>query len=268
MKTVTYKNYTVTRFKSGTIEATKDGHIVSPTKPLLRELAQELNVNIENVNGNLHITRQLGILVMRAIEKQLNLSLPSDEGIGITKPIDNKPYSKELENKTPHTSFVDKTKQTINKIQKPSISKIEDLIEDYFYKNKYGIFYLDKGERIEKVLIENTVPNEYGVYIIYSIKNDQEELIYIGKAGTMATNGDFKRQGIKNRLKAVATNNMQRGKYFQQEVIEKYGFDKLKFIWIVTFDDARKELPAYSEARLMQLYYDTYNKLPMLNKSF
>jgi 5-methylcytosine-specific restriction protein B len=69
MKTVAYKNYTVTRFKSGTIEATKDGHIVSPTKPLLRELAQELNVNIENVNGNLHITRQLGVLVMRAIEK-------------------------------------------------------------------------------------------------------------------------------------------------------------------------------------------------------
>jgi len=63
MKTVTYKNYTVTRFTSGTIEATKDGHIVSPTKSLLRELSQELNVNIENTNGNLHITRQLGVLV-------------------------------------------------------------------------------------------------------------------------------------------------------------------------------------------------------------
>ena len=68
MKTVIYKNYIVSKFKSGTIEATKDGHIASPTKPLLRELAQELNVNIENVNGNLHITRQLGVLVMRAIE--------------------------------------------------------------------------------------------------------------------------------------------------------------------------------------------------------
>ncbi len=80
MKTVKYKNYTVTRFSSGTIEATKDGHIASPTKPLLRELAQELGVDIENVNGNLHITRQLGVLVMRAIEeKQLNKKIMQEK---------------------------------------------------------------------------------------------------------------------------------------------------------------------------------------------
>ncbi len=70
MKTVKYKNYTITRFESGTIQATKNGIIVSPTKPLLRELARELDINIENSNGNLHITRQLGVLVMRAIEKK------------------------------------------------------------------------------------------------------------------------------------------------------------------------------------------------------
>lgn len=68
MKMVKYKNYTVTKFKSGTIEATKDGQIVSPTKPLLRELAKELDVNIENKNGNLCTTRGLGVLIMRAIE--------------------------------------------------------------------------------------------------------------------------------------------------------------------------------------------------------
>ena len=70
MKTVSYKNYTVTRLDSGTIEATLNGEIISPTKPLLRDLARELNINIENKNGNLHITRHLGILVMRAIEEQ------------------------------------------------------------------------------------------------------------------------------------------------------------------------------------------------------
>ncbi len=70
MKTITYKNYTVTRFDSGTIQATKNGIIASPTKPLLRELAKELNVSIENVNGNLHITRQLGVLIMRAMEEK------------------------------------------------------------------------------------------------------------------------------------------------------------------------------------------------------
>ena len=70
MKIINYKNYTVTRYSSGTIEAMKNGVIYSPTKPLLRELAQELGVNIENKNGNLHITRQLGVLVMRSIEQK------------------------------------------------------------------------------------------------------------------------------------------------------------------------------------------------------
>jgi len=73
MKTVSYKNYTVTKHKSGTIETTVNGKVVSPTKPILRELAQELGVSLENKNGNLHITRQLGVLVMRAIEAQQSI---------------------------------------------------------------------------------------------------------------------------------------------------------------------------------------------------
>lgn len=70
MKTVIYKNYTVTKLDSGRIEATKDGQIASITKPLLRELAQELSINIENRNGNLHPTRELGKLIMKAIEEK------------------------------------------------------------------------------------------------------------------------------------------------------------------------------------------------------
>ena len=72
MKTVSYKNYTVTKHESGTIETTVNGRIISPTKPILRELAQELGVSLENKNGNLHITRQLGVLIIRAIEKKQN----------------------------------------------------------------------------------------------------------------------------------------------------------------------------------------------------
>ncbi len=264
MKTTTYKNYTVARLESGTIEATKDGHIASPTKPLLREIAQELGI----INGDLHNTRQLGALVIRAIEKKQisqNLQLEEEIDIGIAKPIENKFHDNEDEKTIPHISFIGKIKQTLNRLKTSSIANIENLVEDYLYRDEHGIFYLEKGARIESVLIKNAVPNKYGVYIIYSVKDNQEEIIYIGKAGTITTNGKFKRQGIRNRLKAVATNNMPRSKYFQQEVIEKYGFDKLKFVWIVTFNDTRKELPAHAEAKLVQLYYDNYHKLPILN---
>ena len=336
MQTVIYKKYTITRFKSGTIEAAEDGHIVSPTKPLLRELAQELNVDIENENGDSYNTRQLGVLVMRAIEEnQSKHSTQLDEASNISMSMDNKAYVQQPKKSISHISFTNAIKQIINnspltpqeireniknhypylygteahhnnvdkghyqhiahavlaqiysqtknnkdfsidKSTKPltiglsshvksSISKLEGLIKHYLLRNKYGIFYLDKEEKIEKVLIENDVPNQYGVYIIYSAKAGQEDLIYIGKSGTMMTDGEFKSQGIKNRLKAVTTNNVSRGKYFQQ-VMQEYGFDKLKFIWIVTFDDTRKELPAYIETKLIQLYYDHHHKLPILNK--
>ncbi len=339
MQTVIYKNYTVTRLNSGAIKATNDGHDASIVKPLLRELAQELNVNIENKNGNAYNTQQLGVLVMKAIEKQEPMqSTQSHDEREIVKPINDECYSQRHNKNISHISFMNAIKQIvsnspltpqeirdeieknysylygtethhknvdkghyqhiahavlaqiysqtkdnkdflIDKSTKPltiglsnhiklSISKLEGLIKSYKLRNEHGFFYLNKEKKIEKVLTENNVPNQYGVYIIYSVKDSQEELIYIGKAGTIATNGDFKRQGIKDRLKAVTTNNMQRGKYFQQEVIQKYGFDKLKFVWIVTFDDTRKELPACSEAKLMQLYYDDYHELPMLNKSF
>jgi len=71
MITVKYKNYTITKFKSGTIQATKNGEIILPTKPVLREIAQELDVDIENKNGNPHNTRRLGVLLIRAIENKL-----------------------------------------------------------------------------------------------------------------------------------------------------------------------------------------------------
>lgn len=336
METVKYKNYTVTKFDSGMIQATKNGIIVSPTKPLLRELAKELNIDIESAYGNSHNTRQLGILVMRAIEeKQSNQGTQSDNKRDISKPMDDKSYRQQSNKNTSHITFMNAIKKIINnspqtpqeireeieknypylygteshhrnvdnghyqhiahavlaqiysqtkdnkdflidkstkpltislnKYIKSSTSTLEELIAYYFSRNKYGFFYLNQGEKIEKVLTENDVPNQYGVYIIYSVKADQEDIIYIGKAGTMMTDGEFKSQGIKNRLKAVGTNNVPRNIYFQ-DVMKEFGFDKLKFVWIVTLDDSKKELPAYSEAKLIQLYYDYYHKLPMLNK--
>ena len=43
----------------------------------------------------------------------------------------------------------------LSNLIKSSISKIEDLIENYSHRNKYGTFYLDKGERIENMLVHH-----------------------------------------------------------------------------------------------------------------
>ena len=331
MKLVKYKNYTVTRLDSGTIEATSNGHIASPTKPLLREIAKELDIELENLSGDLYNTRQLGTLIIKAIEeKELSQDIQSEAPIIISKSLDNQ-FSKDgiqisfmsaikksisdfpltpqeirekikknypyLFGTESHHKNVDKghyqhidhavlaqiysqTKDNkdflidkstkpltigLNKSIKLSASIKKDLIAYYLDKNKHGFFYLYKGEKIEQVLAENNVPNQYGVYIIYSINGNQKDIVYIGKAGTMMTDGTFKKQGIRNRLKAVGTDNIPRSVYFQN-IIEEFGFDKLKFVWIVTFYELEKEIPAYTEARLIQSYYSRHNKLPLLNK--
>jgi len=81
----------------------------------------------------------------------------------------------------------------------------------------------------------------------------------------MENNGSFKQQGLKNRLKAVHDNKAR--KIYFQEVIKNNNFNKLKFLWFVTFDTKNQELPVLSEAKFIQAYYDEFKKLPLLNKS-
>ena len=66
--TVKYKNYTVTRLSSGTIMVTYNDEVVPVTKPVLREIAQELGVSIYNQNDNEYNIRQLGRVIIKAIQ--------------------------------------------------------------------------------------------------------------------------------------------------------------------------------------------------------
>lgn len=156
--------------------------------------------------------------------------------------------------------------RAIDALNKTTFNEIDDLLISYTSKYQHGSFYLHIGEDIRQVLIQNNVPNSYGVYIIYSIENNKENIIYIGKSGTMQNNGTFKTQGIAGRLKAVGSNNIPRNIYFQ-DILEKYNFKKLKFLWIVTVNNSDIEIPALVESKLLQLYFNDNKVLPLLNKS-
>jgi hypothetical protein len=125
-----------------------------------------------------------------------------------------------------------------------------------------GNFKLKQGEDIRKILKEENVPNKYGVYIIY---NDKNEIIYIGKAGTVNNDGSFKNQGLKKRLK----NRQQKKsrKVFFQEIIEKYNYEFLYFKWFVTYQEDKGIYPFLAEAELLAKYLDIYKRLPLLNRA-
>ncbi len=61
------QGYVVRELESGTIEVERDGVLVSPVLPTLKDLAQQLNVPLLNSNGNPFNTRQLGSQVIKSV---------------------------------------------------------------------------------------------------------------------------------------------------------------------------------------------------------
>lgn len=70
MQETEYKNYKVQKLESGTIRVIHEGNEVPVVKPILREIAKEIGVDINNGNGNLKTTRVLGNDVIRQLIKE------------------------------------------------------------------------------------------------------------------------------------------------------------------------------------------------------
>lgn len=70
VQSVVIGDYTVTELENGTIEISQEGRILRPTKPILRQLAQEANISLFNSNGNPLNTRQLGSQLIRSVNVQ------------------------------------------------------------------------------------------------------------------------------------------------------------------------------------------------------
>ena len=70
VKEVEYGSYKIVEYENGSITVHEQGKMISPAKPVLRELAANLNLPIINGSGNQHNTRTLGSLVINAVINQ------------------------------------------------------------------------------------------------------------------------------------------------------------------------------------------------------
>ena len=70
VKEAEYGGYKIVEYENGSITVHEEGKMVSPAKPILRELATTLNLSLINGSGNQHNTRTLGSLVMSAVTNQ------------------------------------------------------------------------------------------------------------------------------------------------------------------------------------------------------
>jgi len=126
-----------------------------------------------------------------------------------------------------------------------------------------GQFSLRPKESINDVVRREKIPNLPGIYICFRC-DDLERPLYIGKSGTMRTDGTFKDAGLGKRLTRKQGKTYRR-KYFCK-LMEDRGLSGLTFFWFVTHDQGSRIIPGLAEMELLQAHYDQYGCLPELNK--
>lgn len=66
---VCFQGYIIRELENGSIEVERDGVMLLPVKPALRDLAIQLNIGLLNGNGNAFNTRQLGSQIIKSIQE-------------------------------------------------------------------------------------------------------------------------------------------------------------------------------------------------------
>jgi len=99
----------------------------------------------------------------------------------------------------------------------------------------------------------------YGVYVVRAAKSN--EVIYVGKAGTIGREGRFKEQDIPTRLTNRQGKNMSRKEWFQG-LVKHHGRLKIEYLELPA-----KLSPAFVEAYLLQAYFNDHRRLPEQNGS-
>lgn len=140
---------------------------------------------------------------------------------------------------------------------------LKDVIDSARSRFRSGQFTLPAGGSIDQAVRREEVPDAPGVYLYYGC-DDSERPLYIGRAGTMNTDGSWKKQFLRKRLTMKQGGKFRRN--FFRDLIAQRGLTGLTFIWFVTFDHKAGVIPAFFEMALLQAHYDQYGCLPELNK--
>ena len=76
---VEYREWTIQKVESGTIELKKSAKFITPVKPVLEVIAEEIGVDLFNSNGNRKNTRQLGATIIQALKEAHTESSMTDK---------------------------------------------------------------------------------------------------------------------------------------------------------------------------------------------
>ncbi len=126
----------------------------------------------------------------------------------------------------------------------------------YFDYDGEGLFTVAAKKHFKTIQREKT----FGVYIVRCRKN--QEVIYIGRGGTIKQNGEFKQQDIRGRL--TNTRGRRSADDTFCEYVKKYGALRIEFFILMD----KGFCPGAVEALLLQAYLKENGHLPEKNGKF
>lgn len=118
------------------------------------------------------------------------------------------------------------------------------------------------GKLYYETLINQNVQKKYGIYAFCNpIKNN---VLYIGKGGTLKNDGTYRLQNLNGRLKAARGLFPNSFEYFK-DIMNQENFKSLFFLVLYSSDNYP---PAYIESVALHQYFNLHNHLPMFNNEF
>jgi len=134
------------------------------------------------------------------------------------------------------------------------------------YKNNGHFFFSIKDNLGETC---NAPIDKSGVYVIYSLKGNRIELIYIGRSGEVKSDGSlFVRKaglgGLKDRLVNGKQFGEPRRNSWKAQMLRE-SIEALNIYWYVTHNANFADCSRVLENRLLSKHMDIYGRLPRWN---
>lgn len=132
--------------------------------------------------------------------------------------------------------------------------------------NNTGHFFFKAENDLGQIC--NAPKDKSGVYLVYALKSGDKELIYIGSSGQVQNDGTIKHRkgGLWGRIvKGQQFGKVQRKISWPSKMREE-NIEALDIYWYDTFNSETKDIPVYTEALLMQRFFEMNKRLPRWNK--
>ena len=141
-----------------------------------------------------------------------------------------------------------------------SVEKEINSLKNTYFHGRYE--YHDPSDSFRICTLSHfdsiSFPEKYGVYIIRN--KGTNEIVYIGKSGTITREGKYKGQNMVGRL-TNTRGDTPSNRWFSNLCIE-IGSIIVEYIFLPT-----SKSPAFVESTLLQAYLNEHHCLPLKNKS-